>query len=99
MGFWVTYNETEVGNEVTGTLTVDISNDASNTDDGLFYDIGGTTTAQTTETLDGDQEYQFWVKTPGLASYNSVYVQVDIVGGNTDADDTGDYDVWIYTRK
>ncbi|MEA3477013.1 MAG: hypothetical protein U9R60_02450 [Bacteroidota bacterium] len=99
VGFWITYNETEVGNNISCTVTVDISNDASNTLDGLFYDIAGTATAQSTETISADGEYVFWVQMTGVQAFKAPYIQVNVAGVNTDIDDTADIDCYIFTKK
>jgi len=100
VGFWITADETVSADDCTLAVTVDISNDASNTLDGIFYDIAGTTTAQTSETISADGEYVFWLPMGGASAYgHAPYVQVDIAATNSDASDYYAVDVWIFGRK
>ena len=100
VGFWITADETVSADDCTLAITVDISNDASNSLDGIFYDIVGTTTAQTSETISADGEYVFWLPMGGASAYgHAPYVQVDIVATNSDASDYYAVTCHIFGRK
>jgi len=82
--FFVTYDETEVGNVVSAAVTLLVSYDGTNFLAANFYDYAGGSTLQTTETLSTDGRYYF-VLDPNVPA---PYVKVTITGTNTDADDT-----------
>lgn len=83
VGFFVDYDETEVGNSISIAITMDFSYDNSNWVTGYFYDLGGGTTLQTSETLSSDSWYYCWLDT----DWSFPYVRVTITATNTDADD------------
>jgi len=83
VAFFVSYDETEVGNSVSIAITLDVSYDGSNWIDASFYDYGGGTTFQTTESLTADGWYVCWFE-PDL---NVPYVRMVITATNTDSDD------------
>lgn len=85
IGFFVTYDETQVGATVSGAVTLDISWDGTNWLTGAsFFDFAGGATLQTSETLSSDSTYFFWVE--NAAPF--MYVRVKVAGTSTDADDT-----------
>jgi len=84
VGFYWTYDETEVGNSVSGTLTLEVSPDNSHWFSANFYDVAGGTTLQSSEVLSADGSYICWLD-PKMPFG---YVRVKVVGTNTDADDT-----------
>ena len=92
VGFMWTYDETEVGNAVSGTLTIEISPDNTNWFSAPFFDTAGGATPQTSEALSDDGSYVCWLD-PALPFG---YVRVTIAGTNTDADDTILTSVFIY---
>lgn len=83
MAFFLTYDETEVGNSISAAVTVDVSYDNSTWIDANFYDVAGGATAQTSETISADGNYYFWLS-PDITA---PYVRVAVAGTNTDADD------------
>ena len=86
-GFWLQYNETEVGNSISAAVTVDISYDGSTWLDMPFYDIAGTTTMQTTETISSDGWYYFALPSAYFPIGSILSVRVAVAATNTDADD------------
>lgn len=83
-GFFVNYDETEVGNSISAAVTVFISVDNTNWQAASFYDFAGGATLQTSETISADGRYFFWLD----RNIAAPYVKVTITGTNTDADDT-----------
>lgn len=81
---FVKYDETQVGNTVSGAVTLQISYDGTNWISGSFYDYAGGATLQTSETLSADGWYYFWLN-PDLTI---PFARVIVTGANTDADDT-----------
>ncbi len=87
VGFWVKYDETEVGNSVSAAVTIDISYDNSTWLDVYFYDVAGTGTAQTSETISADGWYYCALPNSYLPIGSIVYARMVITATNTDADD------------
>ncbi len=87
VGIWISYDETEVGLSISAAITLDASYDGTNFVDIYFYDVAGTGTAQTTETLSADGWYHLAVPKEFLQPGGLVYLRVSIVATNTDADD------------
>lgn len=83
VGFYWTYDETEVGNSVSGALTLEVSPDNSHWFSANFYDVAGGATLQSSESLTGDGSYICWLD-PKMPFG---YVRVKITATNTDADD------------
>jgi len=83
VGFFVKYDETEVGETLSAAVTLDISYDGTNWVDASFYDYAGGATLQTSETISADGWYYCWFN-PDL---NAPYVRMVITATNTDADD------------
>jgi hypothetical protein len=81
--FW-TYDETEVGGGVTGTLTVEVSPDNVLWFSAPFFDTAGGATPQTSEVLSDDGSYICWLD----RNIPFGYMRVKVTGANTDADDT-----------
>ena len=92
---FVDYDETEVGNLVSASVSVDVSHDNTNWIDTKFYDVTGGTTLQTSETLSGDSNYVLWLK----KDWYHPYIRVSVSGTNTDDDDTADIDAYVYILK
>lgn len=92
--FFVVYDETEVGNSISAAITCDISYDGITWLDMYFYDVAGTSTAQTSETLTADGSYCFWIK-----DICAPYIRVAVAATNTDADDLLDVQVYIVTKE
>lgn len=87
VGFWVEYDETQVGASVSAAVTLDVSYDGTNWLDVYFYDIAGTTTAQTSETISSDGWYYCALPDAYLSAGTIPYVRMVITATNTDADD------------
>jgi len=83
IAFYVAYDETEVGNSVSLTVTVDVSTDNSTWLDASYYDYAGGSTLQTSETISADGNYYFWFNRDLAVPY----VRIVLTGNNTDADD------------
>jgi len=84
VGFVVKYDETEVGNSVSVSISLDISYDNSNWIDASFYDFAGGATLQTSESLTSDSWYYCWFD-PDWAL--PIYIRMVIAATNSDADD------------
>lgn len=84
VAFFVTYDETEVGNSVSAAVTLQTSFDGTNWLAASFYDYAGGSTLQTSETISADGRYYFWTNRDLVTPYYKVI----ITGTNTDADDT-----------
>lgn len=84
VGFFVNYDETEVGNTLSGIVTIDISYDGTNWIDASFYDYAGGATLQTSETISADGWYFCWLDNP----HNIPYVRLAVEDVDTDTDDT-----------
>jgi hypothetical protein len=84
IAFYAVYDETQVGNSISATVTLDVSYDGTNWLTGMsFLDIAGTSTYQTSETISVDGWYVCWLtKDPCVP-----YVRVAVTANNTDADD------------
>lgn len=95
IGFWVSYDETQVGASVSLTVAITVSYDGTNYVTGSFYDVAGGATAQTSETISGDGWYFFWLD----ANWPYKYVTVTLTGNNTDADDTASVACYIVGMK
>lgn len=83
VAFFVSYDETEVGETLSASVAFDVSYDGTNWVDASFHDYGGGATLQTSETLSADGWYYCW-----LDPDTSIrYVRVVITATATDADD------------
>ena len=83
-GFFLDYDETEVGNSISVAVTIQISYDGTTWLSGSFYDLGGgPATFQTTETISADGSYYFWLE----KASNVSRVRVVVTATNTDVDD------------
>jgi len=83
VGFWVSYDETQVGNSISLAVTLSVSYDGTNFVSGSFMDVAGGTTPQTSETISDDGWYFFWLED----GWPFKYVRVTLTATNTDADD------------
>lgn len=95
ISFWVSYDETEVGNSVSVAVTLDASYDGTNWMDAQFYDYAGGATPQTSETISADGWYMFWAD----KNICTPYYRVVITATNTDADDTASVACYASGRK
>lgn len=82
--FFVTLDETEVGNSVSIDITADASYDGTTWATAAFYDVAGGSTLQTTQSVLGDDTYYFWLDDQTVPAH----IRINITGNNTDADDT-----------
>lgn len=87
VGFFLQYDETQVGNSISAVVTADISYDGTTWLDMPFYDLAGTTTMQTTETISADGWYYFALPGAYYPIGSILYVRVAVAATNTDADD------------
>jgi hypothetical protein len=83
VAFFVTNDETEVGNSISAAVTMQISYDGTTYQSASFYDYAGGSTLQTSETISGDGSYYCWFN-PDLTV---PYVKLILTATNTDADD------------
>lgn len=83
VGFWVSYDETQVGNSISLAVTLTVSYDGTNFVSGSFMDVAGGTTPQTSETISSDGWYFFWLD----SGWPYKYIKVTLTATNTDADD------------
>jgi hypothetical protein len=95
VGFFVKYDETQVGSEVSAAVTMHFSYDNSNWVTGYFYDLGGGTTLQTSETLSSDGWYYCWLD----PNWQIPYVRVTITATNTDTDDLATVTTYLVGSK
>lgn len=79
--FFVKYNETVPGTNVTLSVKPQVSQDNVNYVDMVFYDVGGTTTMQTTESITTNGTYYFWLPD----TVNPPYTRVHFDALNTSA--------------
>jgi len=91
IGFWVSYDETQVGASVSLTVAITVSYDGTNYVAGSFMDVAGTVTPQTSETISSNGWYFFWLD----ANWPYKYITVTLTGNNTDADDTASVACYI----
>ncbi len=87
VGFWIKYDETEVGNSISAAVTVDISYDNTTWLDVPFYDVAGTTTMQTSETISSDGWHYLALPINYYPAGTIIYVRVVVAATNTDTDD------------
>lgn len=83
VGFWVSYDETQVGNAISLAVTITVSYDGTNYVAGSFMDVAGGATPQTSETISSDGWYFFWLDD----GWPFKYIKVVLTATNTDADD------------
>lgn len=96
VGFFLDYDETEVGNAVQGRITIETSYDGSTWIGTYFIDQeGGDASWVSEEYLTGDQSYFFWL--PDNMNYSRARVRV--TGTNTDSDDTIVVDCWAVLKQ
>ena len=82
--FFVHYDETDAGAALSVAVTLHVSDDNSTWIAGNFYDIAGTSTLQTSETISSDGDYVFWLN-PDLAA---PYTRVTLTATGSDATHT-----------
>lgn len=99
VGFWVNYDETEVGNSVSVSITLDVSYNGSTWLDAKFYDIAGESTLQTSETLSSDGWYYCVLPNLYFPIGTTVKVRMVIAATNTDADDTAVVTAYLVGTK
>ena len=83
VSFLVTYDETQVGNNISAAVALEMSYDKVTWVAASFYDYAGGATLQTSETISADGNYVFWVN-PDLCA---PYYHVTVTATNTDVDD------------
>lgn len=95
VGFFVHYDETQVGNSISLAVTCHVSDDNSTWIAGSFFDFAGGATLQTSETISADGDYFFWLD-PNISA---PYVRITLTATNTDADDTALVSCTVSTRQ
>ncbi len=96
IGFFVDYDETEVGETLTADVTIQISYDGTTWIAGRFFDLaGGPATFQTTESIASDGTYFFWLHKDSNVSR----VRVIVTGNSTDSDDTIVIDAFVVINQ
>ena len=95
VGFWVSYDETQVGASISLTVAITVSYDGTNYVAGSFMDVAGGATPQTSETISSDGWYFFWLD----ANWPYKYVTVTLTGNNTDTDDLASVACYIVGMK
>ncbi|HDY68813.1 MAG TPA: hypothetical protein ENH85_13610 [Candidatus Scalindua sp.] len=96
VGFFLDYDETEVGLSISLAVTIEISYDGTTWIAGSFFDLaGGPATFVTTETLTSDGTYFFWLH----ADSNISRVRVVATATNTDADDIAVIDCFVVVNQ
>ena len=98
VGFFVKYDETEVGLSISAVITIEISYDGTNYVASNFYDFAGLLVAQTSETISTDSWYHMWLNSD-IGSPYAEYVRVKVVATNTDADDLLDINIYMITKE
>jgi len=94
VSFILSYDETEVGNSVSGTLTLEVSPDNSTWYDfDCIFDHTGVPVASIAYTADAEDVFYL------SDSCNFPYVRATFAGTNTDADDTIVIDIFICWQK
>lgn len=87
VGFFLQYDETQVGNAISAAVTADISYDGTTWLDLPFFDAAGTTTMQTSETISSDGWYYFTLPSQYYPAGTIPNIRVAVAATNTDADD------------
>ena len=95
VAFFVTVDETEVGNSISVAVTLQVSFDNSTWLSASFYDYAGGATLQTSETISADGSYYLWLNKDIVAPY----VKLILTATNTDADDTAVVSASVAIRK
>jgi hypothetical protein len=95
VGVYWTYDETEVEEALSGTLTITVSPDGTTYFSAPFFDTAGGATPQTSEVLSDDGSYICWLD----SNIPFAYMKVTVTGTNTDADDTIETSVVVYMDK
>lgn len=95
VGFWVSYDETQVGNSISLAVTITVSYDGTNYVSGSFMDVAGGATPQTSETISSDGWYVFWLPD----DYPYLYLKVTLTATNTDADDIASVACYMTATK
>jgi hypothetical protein len=95
VGFFASYDETQVGNTVGGTLTIEVSPDNSTWFTANFYDLASPATLVASEIWTADATYVCWLD----RNMPFPYVRVKVVATNTDADDVVLMNVYAYIDR
>jgi hypothetical protein len=95
VAFFVTYDETQVGNAISAAVTCYISYDGTNFLQASFYDYAGGATLQTSETISADGSYYFWFNKDLAVPY----VRVTVTATGTDVDDILVTSVNMFTQQ
>lgn len=88
VGFVIVYDETEVGNSISITISASVSADNSNWIAAYWYDFAGGSTLQSSESMTADGSYIGWFP----ADMTMPYTRITVTGTNTDNDDLADID-------
>lgn len=94
VGFYWTYDETEVGG-ISAALTLEVSPNGTTWFAASFYDVAGGATLQTSETLTADGSYICWLD-PKMPF---PYARVKITATGSDADDVAVINVYAYLDR
>ena len=86
-GFWVKYDETEVGGGLSVAVTLDVSYDDTTWLDMSFYDLAGGTTLQTSETISSDGWYYCSLPSLYFQPGSILYIRMVIIATGSDVDD------------
>ena len=91
VAFFLVYDETDSGSAISVAITAHISHDNTNFISYNWYDIAGTTTLQTTETLTSDGTYVGWLETLKLVPI----IRFTVTATGSSATELGDVDVFV----
>ncbi|MCQ9206160.1 MAG: hypothetical protein NG737_07620 [Omnitrophica bacterium] len=95
LGFFVNYDETEVGGGVSVEIDVEFSSDGTNWVDGSFYDLAGGATIQTSEVISADGDYFAWFGD----TWTIPYIRITAAGTGVDTDDVAVISVTLVGHK
>lgn len=91
VAFFVDYDETDSGTVVSIAITAHISHDNTNFISYSWYDIAGTTTLQTSETMSVDGNYVGWLE----FEKHIPILRITITATGSTATELADVDVYI----
>ena len=94
-GFFVNYDETEVGGGVSVTIDVEFSTNGTDWVNGSFYDLAGGSTIQTSEVLSSDGDYYAWFGD----TWTIPFMRIRATGYNVDVDDLATLSVTVTGQK
>jgi len=73
--FFINYDETDAGSNVSSAISLKFSYDGTNWITGYFYDYAGGTTLQTSEAVTADAWYQVWMDT----DWNVPFAKIEVL--------------------